>query len=69
MDIIYNIWRLKENKSITVQSRKSNASTDGNHLKEKAILTAACLEIANFSASSGYMIDLRGDTTLFTEWY
>jgi centromere protein B len=35
------------------QARESNASTDGTHLKEKALHIAACLGIANFSASNG----------------
>jgi hypothetical protein len=34
---------------------ESNASIDGTHLKEKALHIAVWLEVANFSASSGWI--------------
>jgi hypothetical protein len=46
---------------------ESNTPIEGTHLKEKVLHVAAHLEIANFSASSGWMADLRRDKILFTE--
>jgi hypothetical protein len=37
------------------QARESNASIDGTHLKERGIHISARLEIANFSASNGWI--------------
>jgi hypothetical protein len=53
------------------QARESNASTDGTHLKEKALHIAPHLGTANFSSSNPMdgSTDLTGDKTLFTEVY
>jgi hypothetical protein len=37
------------------QVHESSASTDGTHLKEKALHIIACLGTANFSASNGWI--------------
>jgi hypothetical protein len=37
------------------QAHESNASIDGAHLREMALLISACLEIANFLSFSGWI--------------
>jgi hypothetical protein len=37
------------------QAHENVASTDGNHLKEKALHITACLGITNFPASNGWI--------------
>jgi hypothetical protein len=51
------------------QAHKSNASIDSTHFKEKTLHITACLGIANFLASSGWVNRFNKSTTLFTELY
>jgi hypothetical protein len=51
------------------QAHKCNAFIDRTHLKEKALHVTACLGIANFPASNGWVNRFKKHTTLFTELY
>jgi hypothetical protein len=44
-----------ENWNLLLLHGSSNASTGGTHLKEKGLRISAHLEVANFSASNGWI--------------